>query len=248
MLPRALIQEEGMGRLCRESRETHEVLLARGVQVTLFTRKSMMRGRCAVAPTTLVVGDIDVVERALAQLGREAPPDRSYPEELWPFLHRRVWPSTLEEVRTRVSESHAGAVFVKPRDRLKRFSGRVVSDASSLAPLAGHSGRTPVWCAEPVSFVSEHRVYVIDGAIVGVHGYAGEGVAAPDRDVIARALAAWRDSGRAPRGYGADFGVLTDGRTALVELNDGYGLGNYGLAAERYAELCVARWEELAGR
>lgn len=49
----------------------------------------------------------------------------------------------------------------------------------------------------------------------------------------------------AARGYGIDFGVLADGRTALVEVNDGYGLGNYGLAKETYLDLCVARWQEL---
>lgn len=59
----------------------------------------------------------------------------------------------------------------------------------------------------------------------------------------------WTATGLAKRGYGIDFGVLDDGRTALVELNDGYALGNYGLAAEAYLALCIARWEQLvAGR
>ncbi|MFN7976011.1 MAG: ATP-grasp domain-containing protein [Acidobacteriota bacterium] len=52
-------------------------------------------------------------------------------------------------------------------------------------------------------------------------------------------------AGRARAGYGIDFGVLADGRTALVEMNDGYGLGSYALDPDLYTDLLVARWEEL---
>lgn len=49
----------------------------------------------------------------------------------------------------------------------------------------------------------------------------------PDPAVIKLSLA---DFGNAvPSGYGIDFGVLTDGRTVLGEVNDGYALGSCGL-------------------
>ena len=38
-----------------------------------------------------------------------------------------------------------------------------------------------------------------------------------------------------------------DGRTLLVEINDGYSLGSGGLVANLYAELLRARWEEITG-
>jgi hypothetical protein len=50
-----------------------------------------------------------------------------------------------------------------------------------------------------------------------------------------------------PAGYGIDFGVLTDGRTVLVEVNEGYSLSPYGLESTEYAELLEARWLQLAG-
>lgn len=42
-----------------------------------------------------------------------------------------------------------------------------------------------------------------------------------------------------------DFGVTSDGRTLLIEMNDGYSLGAYGLEPELYAKLLTARWAEL---
>lgn len=59
-----------------------------------------------------------------------------------------------------------------------------------------------------------------------------------------RAVKEYRD---APAGYGIDFGVTADRRTLLVEVNDGYALGCYGLQHDLYAQLLSARWSELVG-
>ena len=47
------------------------------------------------------------------------------------------------------------------------------------------------------------------------------------------------------QGYSADFGVVEDGRTFLVEINEGYALGCGHLKASAYAELLLARWMEM---
>lgn len=52
---------------------------------------------------------------------------------------------------------------------------------------------------------------------------------------------------RGTAGYGLDLGGLDDGRTALVEWNDGFSLGNDGLDADAYTGLILARWCELVG-
>lgn len=44
-----------------------------------------------------------------------------------------------------------------------------------------------------------------------------------------------------------DFGVTEDGRTILIEVNDGYSLGAYGLEPTLYTRLLTARWAELNG-
>ena len=41
--------------------------------------------------------------------------------------------------------------------------------------------------------------------------------------------------------------VTKDGRTLLVEFNDAYSLGAYGLADIYYAKLISARWSQLLG-
>jgi hypothetical protein len=75
--------------------------------------------------------------------------------------------------------------------------------------------------------------------------YQGEVFRNPDPQVVQGAL---RDHSRiSPAVYGIDFGVLTDGRTVLVEVNDGYSLSPYGLESMEHAELLEARWLQLVG-
>ncbi len=49
----------------------------------------------------------------------------------------------------------------------------------------------------------------------------------------------------APAGYAIDFGVTDKGQTILIEVNDGYALGSYGLFYLDYVKLLSARWAEL---
>ena len=56
-----------------------------------------------------------------------------------------------------------------------------------------------------------------------------------------------RDYKDIPAGCSLDFGVTDDGRTLLIEMNDGLALGCYGLPDEEYAKLLLARWAELNG-
>lgn len=225
-------------------REAHDELVRRGVRVDTFIGKHLVQRRVPLEAGALVVGEIPVVEGALRQLGLEPPEEQCYPEELREFLRRRVWTSTLGQVESQLLDG--AELFVKPRGRIKRFTGRMV-DASGLGSLMDVSRRLPVWCSELVSFASEHRAFVVDGEVREVRPYGGDD-STPDRGEIDRCVATWTATGRAARGYAIDFGVLRDGRTALLEVNDGYSLGSYGVAPAHYVDVLVARWLELTSR
>lgn len=82
------------------------------------------------------------------------------------------------------------------------------------------------------------------GEILDVRPYKGDWRLHFDPSTIESAVKEYRD---APAGYGIDFGVTADRRTLLVEVNDGYALGCYGLQHDLYAQLLSARWSELVG-
>jgi len=245
MVTRAFVQEEGNGRLGPEECDLLAGLRGRGLPVELFTRKQLARRRLPLDRHTLVAGEVPVVLRALRQIGVEPPLPNDYPKCLGHLIYRRVWPGTVRRLKEDVFEGNGRPVFAKPSGRQKRFTGRVFAHPGDLIYLEGASGSPAIHCSEAVCWASEHRVFVVRGRVAGIRHYAGDPAVIPDEGIVSEAVRLLDASGEATSGYGPDLGVLDDGRTALVEWNDGFSLGSYGLDPGLYAELILARWCEL---
>ena len=187
----------------------------------------------------VVVGGLGVIRARLLSLGIDAS-EINYPEELRPFLGRRLWKTTIDHVNT---EMDMWPLFVKPVEG-KRFTGCVFAGTKDLIGKGCCGEDFPVICSEVVDFVSEYRCFVRHGEILDVRHYRRDWSEATSRAVVEQAIAAHAS---APAGYAADFGVTSDGRTLLVEVNDGYSLGPYGLWPELYAQLLSARWSQMVG-
>lgn len=221
-------------------------LEARGIPFSLYTLKKIHRRQLPLTPDTLVVGDMDCVYGALKQLKISIPEADSYPEPIRHHLHRRVWESTLGREEARFQNGTPVPTFIKPRGRQKCFTGFVFDSDYDFQRVYGVSRQEPVYCSEVVSWQSEYRVYVVDGEIRAIDHYDGDEGAALSRQAVEEALASLGNAGRAFAGFGIDFGVLSSGETALIEMNDGFALGAYAIDAKNYTDLLLARWEELA--
>ena len=199
----------------------------------------------SLTPETIVVGGMGTVRAALERVGVRPPLHVSAPTVLLPYLGRESWRTTVREVR----DVGRFPVFIKPYEEAKVFTGQVVTNTEELErllqPRDGFPVVTedfPVLAQEPVTFLSEWRVFVIRGTVGGVSHYEGDPLIFPAAGAIRLTLGAYRG---APAGYSADFGVTDDARTLLIETNDGYSLGYGGLVANLYAELLRSRWEEM---
>ena len=73
-------------------------------------------------------------------------------------------------------------------------------------------------------------------------GWAQPNTATPDPSVIETCVQALRHLA----GYAFDVGILDDGRTAVVEVNEGFSLGTYGVEPTAIADALIARWQQLA--
>jgi hypothetical protein len=246
MINKALVEENGNRRMEPEMRDVYDELRQRDFPVELFIKKRLDRRQLSLTKDTLVVGYVDTFLAALRQLDIAAPANNDYPSALQPFFHRRIWQSTVREVSEWVYNAN-GPIFAKPKERKKRFTGHVFQYPDDLGSfLEGTSGATPVWCSEVLEWLSEYRVYVIRGQIVGIGHYAGNPTIKLDEQVVREAVRILEASPERTAGYGVDFGVTASGHTALVEWNDGYSLGSYELDKTIYTDLLIARWCELA--
>lgn len=193
----------------------------------------------SAAQNDIVVGGIGACQFAMRQFGIE-PPSINYPDSLNRFLGRRVWVSTLDRIANSPTSS---PIFIKPvKDKV--FIGKVIREQSDLITCMAYSDDSDIICSEVVDFRAEWRCFVRYGKILDVRPYNGNWRLGFDAKVIEDAVSVYAD---APSGYGIDFGVTARGETLLIEVNDGYALGSYGLQRNLYAQLLSARWSELMG-
>lgn len=185
----------------------------------------------------VVVAGVLVTGHTLSRWGVE-PPSIDYPEELRWLLGRRVWKSTVGEI----GEADL-PLFVKPA-RDKEMPALVASCMEDLAPYEAMGPGYPVLCSEPVEFASEWRIFVRYGKIADVRCYLGSPKPFPDADAINGAVEGYSQSTAA---YALDLGITNEGKTLLVEVNDGYSVGCYGADCVAYALFLSARWAELVG-
>jgi len=225
-----------------------EALLAQylgnpGVTYEIAPLSDVERGRIDCTQAGLVAGSIPFIKAALRQRGVSLPAEQSYPEVLRHMLRRRLWPSSVKRAKEQI-EISPRPFFIKPSVRAKRFTGFVMADPMDIR-LSGVPQSEKVWCSEVVTWVTEWRLYVSGGRVLHAGHYDGNPEVNPSPAVVEEALSLMSSKGGCPSSYALDVGVLSTGETALVEVNDAYGIGAYGIAAEHYYSFLKTRWDEL---
>lgn len=235
------------------SMEIRSALLAsilNDITVSRCELKDLARSHSLLVSDCLPIGSVEFVREAAAVLRLPLPLDMSYPASLRPWLFREV------ERTTKHGFSINTAAFIKPANQIKAFSGFLYpgDDAtlddyaqSELASLQRLADDAEIWVSEPVSWVSEWRYYVCSGSVVGKGRYddGPDDAPMPDEGELLAMIRAY--DADAPISYGLDVGVLEDGRTALVEVNDAWALGLYrgSMSDARYLNMLWRRWRQL---
>ena len=212
----------------------------RGFEIDFFTFRQLLDGKIEPKANQILVGGAGAVLHALRKMGIKMPAIEDLPEPLAFLRGRKVWTSTLGDVRG-ASEQLSAPIFVKPLVDPKAFSGKLVSTFRDILSTAHLPDEMQVLISEVVNFISEWRFFILKGEVIGAAFYNGDPLRFPDSSVIKAAMQAWPG----PSAYAIDLGVTDDGRTLLVEVNDGYSLGCLSLKPLQYSLLLQTRWQEL---
>ncbi len=191
---------------------------------------------------TPVVAGIPVVWRALRKLNVVVGALEAIPAGLSEFAGRSFGSCTLADVRARVADG-GSPVFIKPRAlEGKLFAGHVISRFRDLIQTASFPGETPLWWSDALELSGEFRGFVLRGELVGWKHYSGDFRGALDFNRVEAALQKWHSR---PVACAMDWALTAQGETVLVEVNDAYSLGCYGLAPHLYAPMLAERWREI---
>lgn len=205
-----------------------------GVESILFTTNEELDQR---NPEDVVVGGMLITGHVLSQYGI-TPENYNYPEELLEFCGRRIWNVKLKNLK-----EEKLPIFIKTAEE-KAAKDIIVNSWADISEYEHLDPESEILCSEVMNFVSEWRCFVYYGEILGIQFYNGNKQSQCERSVVEAAVKTYSDI---PAAYSLDFGVTDDGRTLLIEMNDGMAIGCYGLPDELYAKFLTARWAELAG-
>jgi hypothetical protein len=207
-----------------------------------------------VSTTNIVVAFIEDTNKYFQKLGLPKKKALNVPEKLEGWAKRKIARATMKDLR---GDKVRFPIFVKPDRYAKEFVAGVVKDRKSVDfYFKDIPDDTPIMLSQVIEFESEWRVYVINGEIKGIKHYLGDLWSMPERGVVQDTIKHYQQIG-APAAYGIDFGVALREtmeigmghprrkETQLIEINDGWSLGNYGLNDVTYSTLLATRWREI---
>ena len=185
----------------------------------------------------LFVGSVEFMRKIFDKLGKSPRvPDNSNREE--EFIK-------LSEVKTRIENGET--LFVKPK-QIKLFTGMVVNK-QFIFSLNPYPDDTDVIVSKPFEseIVSEWRCYVrkniIGDPIVDIRCYSGDTFVIPKKEFILELFN--QNILKYPKAYTIDVAILENGENTVVEYNDMWAIGNYGIENEKYVSLLKERYFEI---
>ncbi|MDC0835598.1 ATP-grasp domain-containing protein [Geitlerinema sp. CS-897] len=134
-------------------------------------------------------------------------------------------------------------LFIKPKD-MKVFTGFVHEGYSYRCledvPLDVWVLVYPVF-SSPI--VSEWRAYIHRHEILDVRNYSGDVFVFPDKDYLDRVVR--ENKSDFPSTYCIDIGVLESQEQVVIEFNDMWAIGNYGIPNWLYVKALRDRYREI---
>lgn len=134
-------------------------------------------------------------------------------------------------------------IFIKPID-IKLFTGLVL-DGFIYSCLTSLPESTLVMCYDifKEEIESEWRVYVYRNEITDSRNYSGDFKIGPDYDYIKNIIEENRSD--FPSTYTIDIGILESGENVIIEFNDMWAIGNYGIQNDIYLRLLSDRYFDI---
>ena len=191
---------------------------------------------------SMIVGCIEDTVAFFDRLGISIPKPLNIPDELnnLKYLRRKVEVKTLQEFYD--SWNGECAIFIKPYDKVKLFAGGVITRAFSKEQFYELPLDTKVMVSNYIDMSSEYRCFINRGKLVGLKHYNSDFTLFPDVKFIKQAIEEYKS---APISYSLDFSVSDIGETSVIEANDGWSLGSYGLDSETYSRFLIDRWLQI---
>jgi hypothetical protein len=173
------------------------------------------------------------------------PPTLNIPFELERFANRKTTEIKLADFKYAVKNDLATEfkfpLFIKPK-RIKAFSNGVITNPNNIDLILSDANEEETAIVSPkINIESEYRCFVLKNELIGIKHYSGDFTIFPSVNQINNMIAAYTE---APIAYTLDVGVVQN-ETIIIECNDAWSIGNYGLDSKLYVKMLYARWQQI---
>lgn len=187
----------------------------------------------------ICIGSVQATNKFFELCGITPPKYLGYPEQLRKYLGREMTKLKFSELNNNYP------YFIKPADDIKLFTGGVISNDRHLEYLKiwdSVKDDTLIFKSDIINFISEYRAFISFGKIYGLKHYNGDHSKFIDYSILENMVSDFKDC---PSAFTLDIGLTDDGRTLLVEVNDMWAIGSYGMDGKDYSLLCARRMKEI---
>lgn len=214
-------------------------LINRGIKIIPFNENSVHK--IHPLPNDILVGSVESTKIFWDKLGITPPKYIGYPTKLRKYLGRYVTTAKFIDV-----EDMCFPLFIKPKEEIKLFTGFVIEDEKQYANCKflypEITDDLELYISEPINILSEYRCFVHKGVIVGIKHYSGDFRLFLDVDVIKQMVL---DYTCAPISYTLDVAITDNSSCVLVEVNDFWAIGGYGLDGKTYVRMLIDRFQQI---
>lgn len=217
----------------------------------------------------IIVGSVEATKAFWGAIGIESPKYIGYPKSLDSFYGRKINRAKFGEIK--IDDL---PIFIKPANGVKEFTGFVLEKGSTLHNIGMYysnvNPNTDVYTSEPINIVSEYRCFIHKNELVGIKHYAGDFTKFPDVFTIMSMMQKYYDE--SPVSYTLDVGVVsetvtsrylhqlddcctvgrsktnTSFKTVLIEINDFWAIGGYGLDGKTYVRMLIDRFQQIKNK
>ncbi|WP_199669439.1 ATP-grasp domain-containing protein [Erysipelatoclostridium sp. AM42-17] len=199
-----------------------------------------------VTKEDIVIDYIQQCDAIFAKFGYHNVHVDDYPECLKKYLGRNICYDTINSISSKKEKWSAGW-FVKPV-KTKVFTGKVIQSIHDLIGCGHCQEDYEVICSDALDIKREWRCFIYYDEIIDIRPYKGDYHYTYDSSVIDHIMDDFKKWDKRPMACSIDIGVTSDNKTILIECNDAYALGSYGLVDFRYAKFISARWAQIMER
>jgi hypothetical protein len=134
-------------------------------------------------------------------------------------------------------------IFIKPFD-IKLFTGFVMDEITNTS-ISNIPDSTLVMVYDVFNspIKSEFRCYIHRNKVVDIRNYSGDLFCSPSEDYLNSVIEENRLS--FPISYTIDIGILNNNENVVIEFNDMWAIGNYGMPNDLYLRLLRDRYFEI---